>query len=307
MQVRVRYAPSPTGFQHIGGLRTALFNYFFARAHGGEFILRLEDTDQTRYVADAVDDLYATLDWLDIECDEGPTVGGGYAPYIQSQRIELYQTHAAQLVEKGCAYLAYDTPQELAELRSRKSGYDRRGRDRSPAEVERMKAAGVQPVVRFRGPLSGRTAFEDIVLGHIARDNADISPDPVLLKSDGYPTYHLANVVDDHSMAITHVLRAQEWLSSATLHTLLYRAFDWEPPSFGHIPMVLDAAGGKLSKRHGAVSIAELRAAGYLPEAIINYTALLGWSFDGTRELFSAPGAKAALLGRAHPRRAGDL
>ena len=287
MSVRVRYAPSPTGMQHIGGVRTALFNYFFARSQGGTFILRIEDTDRERYKDESLQDIYDTFSWLGVHWDEGPDVDGGYGPYVQSERMDIYRSYAEELVEKGWAYYAYDPPEELEELKEKsKEGYDRRGRKRSPEEIEELKRRGVKPVVRFMGPLEGDTVFEDVVLGKVKRKNKDIPPDPVLLKSDGYPTYHLANVIDDHLMGITHILRAQEWLSSGALHVLLYRAFGWEPPVYCHLPIVTGKDGQKLSKRHGATSAREFRRQGYLPEAIINYISLLGWSYDDSREFF---------------------
>jgi len=274
--------------QHIGGVRTALFNYFLARSQGGSFILRIEDTDQERYNNEALRDIYDTFSWLGIHWDEGPDVGGKYGPYVQSERLEHYRQYAAALVESGWAYHAYDPPEELEELKqTSKEGYDRRGRDRSTEEIENFKKRGIAPVVRFKGPLEGDTVFEDIVLGRVKRKNKDIPPDPVLLKSDGYPTYHLANVVDDHLMGISHILRAQEWLSSGALHVLLYRAFGWEPPAFCHLPIVTGKDGQKLSKRHGATSAREFRRQGYLPEALINYITMLGWSYDDSREFFT--------------------
>ncbi|TVQ98937.1 MAG: glutamate--tRNA ligase [Spirochaetaceae bacterium] len=291
MSVRVRYAPSPTGLQHIGGVRTALFNYFFARSRGGTFILRVEDTDRERYDERALQDIYDTFAWLGISWDEGPGVDGPHAPYFQSQRLELYQQYASQLIEQGAAYYAYDTPEELAAMREEQgekgSGYDRRGRNCTAEQIADYQARGVVPVIRFKGPLEGETSFEDMILGRVKKKNKDITPDPVLLKSDGFPTYHLANVVDDHHMQITHILRAQEWIPSAPLHLQLYRAFGWEPPVFCHLPMVMGKDGQKLSKRHGSTSLIEFRNQGYLPEALINYVSLLGWAYDDKREFFT--------------------
>lgn len=293
MSVRVRYAPSPTGLQHIGSVRTALFNYFFARSQGGAFVLRVEDTDRERYREDALEDLFDTFAWLGVQWDEGPDVGGPHGPYKQSERRELYREHAELLVEKGFAYYAYDTPEELsaerdaAESGSKSYGYDRRFRDMDEAALAEYRERGIAPVIRFRGPLEGTTEFEDVVLGRIKKKNKDIIADPVLLKSDGYPTYHLANVIDDHYMDITHILRAQEWIPSASLHVLLYEAFGWEPPVFCHLPMVMGKDGQKLSKRHGATSALEFRRQGYLPGALMNYVSLLGWSYDDSREFFS--------------------
>jgi glutamyl-tRNA synthetase len=291
--VRVRYAPSPTGFQHIGGVRTALFNYLFARSAGGSFILRIEDTDRERYQPEALEDIYRTFAWLGFRWDEGPDCGGPHAPYQQSERAELYRRHARELVERGRAYECFCSPARLAALKEDQQkqnlpqGYDRRCRSFSPAEREKLAAQGERPVVRLAVPLEGTTAFEDRLLGRIETANRDISPDPVLLKSDGFPTYHLANVVDDHLMQITHILRAQEWLPSTPLHVLLYQGLGWTPPAYCHLPMVLGQDGQKLSKRHGATRLGEFREKGYLPEAILNYIALLGWSYDATTEQFS--------------------
>ncbi len=293
MSVRVRYAPSPTGLQHIGGVRTALFNYFFARAMGGVFILRIEDTDQERYDPRALQDIYDTYDWLGISWDEGPRVGGPRGPYFQSQRTELYREYAQKLVDSGEGYHCFCTAERLESLRSGQEargegqGYDRLCRGIPPEEARARKAAGEKCVVRLKVPLEGSTSFHDRLIGDIERANRDINPDPVLLKSDGFPTYHLANVVDDHFMGITHILRAQEWIPSGPLHILLYRAFGWTPPEYCHLPMVMGEDGKKLSKRHGSTSLVEFRDQGYLPEAIINYVSLLGWSYDDTRQMFS--------------------
>ena len=282
MSVRVRYAPSPTGYQHIGGVRTALFAYLFAKRHGGAFVLRVEDTDRSRYVPEAVDDLYATLDWLGIVADEGPRDGGDHGPYVQSERIESYRHHARQLAASGAAYWDYSDPDERGDR-----PYHGEGRAMTAEQVQAARDAGRTAVLRLRVPEVGQTEFHDAVLGRVKRKHKDLPPDPVLLKSDGFPTYHLANVVDDHAMGITHVLRAQEWVPSTPIHLLLYRAFDWEPPTFAHLPMVMGKDGAKLSKRHGATSAREFRAGGYLAAAVINYVALLGWSLDGQREFFS--------------------
>jgi glutamyl-tRNA synthetase len=293
MSVRVRYAPSPTGYQHIGGVRTALFNYLFARSQGGEFILRIEDTDRERYSPEALEDIYATFDWLGFHWDEGPDIDGPCAPYFQSERVDLYRDYARRLVESGHAYPCYCTAERLAQLKQEQQaakkplGYDRRCRELSASEREAHEARGGGGVIRFKVPLEGSTGIYDELLGHIERANIDINPDPVLLKSDGFPTYHLANVIDDHLMRITHIMRAQEWLSSGPLHVLLYRALGWEPPLYIHLPMVMGSDGQKLSKRHGATRVGEFREKGYLPEAIINYIALLGWSYDDSREFFT--------------------
>ena len=294
MDVRVRYAPSPTGLQHIGGIRTALFNYFFAKANGGKFILRVEDTDRERYSDESLEDLYSTLEWLGIKWDEGPVVGGPYGPYIQSERFDLYREYAEQLVAEGKAYYCFCTPERLEEVRKQQAeskseyqGYDRHCAHLSDSEIKEYLRQGIKPVIRFRVPTEGKTTFHDILMGDITRRNRDISPDPVILKSDGFPTYHLANVVDDHLMKITHIMRAQEWIPSGPLHVLLYQAFGWDVPQYCHLPMVMGKDGQKLSKRHGSTAVRDFRAKGYLPEAIINYVTLVGWSLDGSTEFFS--------------------
>ena len=290
--VRVRYAPSPTGFQHIGGVRTALFNHLFARASHGAFILRIEDTDRERYQPEALEDIYRTFAWLGFHWDEGPDCGGPHAPYQQSERVQLYRRYARELVAGGHAYDCYCSTARLESLKEEQrkanlpQGYDRRCRALNAAERGKLEAEGLRPVVRLAVPLEGATVFEDRLLGRIETANRDISSDPVLLKSDGFPTYHLANVVDDHLMEITHILRAQEWLPSTPLHMLLYSGLGWTPPAYCHLPMVLGQDGQKLSKRHGATRMSEFREKGYLPEAILNYIALLGWSYDATTELF---------------------
>ncbi len=293
MDVRVRYAPSPTGLQHIGGVRTALFNYLFARANGGRFILRVEDTDRERFSEEALEDLYDTLGWLGIKWDEGPDIGGEYAPYVQSARVEMYREYAEKLIQKGDAYYCFCTPERLDGLRKKQRkeklsiGYDRHCSGLSMDEALSLRKGGKRCVVRFRVPENGETAFYDEILGEIVRENREINPDPVILKPDGFPTYHLANVVDDHFMEISHILRAQEWIPSGALHVLLYNSFGWKVPKYCHLPMVMGKDGQKLSKRHGSTSVRDFRASGYLPEALINYIALLGWSFDDSREFFT--------------------
>jgi len=294
MDVRVRYAPSPTGLQHIGGGRTALFNYFFARAQGGKFILRIEDTDQERYSDEALDDLYETLAWLGITWDEGPIVGGPNGPYVQSERFALYKEYAEKLVADGKAYYCYCTPERLDAVRaeqqaakSEQQGYDRHCRNLRAEERAEYEKQGIVPVIRLKVPTEGKTTFHDILMGDITRKNRDVSPDPVLLKSDGFPTYHLANVIDDHLMGITHIMRAQEWIPSGPLHIILYEAFGWEPPAYCHLPMVMGKDGQKLSKRHGSTAVRDFREQGYLSEALLNYVSLVGWSYDGEREFFT--------------------
>lgn len=294
MSVRVRYAPSPTGLQHIGGVRTALFNYFFARSQQGTFILRVEDTDQSRSTDEALQDLYDTLHWLNIRWDEGPLVGGPCGPYIQSQRFEIYQKYAAELVESGKAYPCYCSEERLANLReeqaaakSKEQGYDRHCRNLSAQQRAEFEHQGIKPVIRLKVPLEGSTTFHDVLMGDITRKNRDVNPDPVLLKSDGFPTYHLANVIDDHLMGITHIMRAQEWIPSGPLHVLLYEAFGWDVPQYCHLPMVMGKDGQKLSKRHGSTAVREFKEKGYLPEALTNYVSMVGWSYDGVKEFFT--------------------
>jgi len=282
--VRVRFAPSPTGYPHVGNMRSALFAWLLARHSGGSFIVRIEDTDVARKVEGAVEAILDSLRWLGLDWDEGP--------YFQSQRLELYREAARRLVTQGDAYHCYCSPQRLAEMRAEQvrrkqpPGYDRRCRELSQEERDKKEAEGITPVVRFKTPLEGQTRFGDLIWGEMVFENSTID-DFVLLKSDGYPTYHLANVVDDHQMEITHVLRAEEWLSSTPRHMLLYQALGLEPPQFAHLPMLLGADRAKLSKRHGAVSVAEYREQGYLPEAMVNFLALLGWSLDDKTEILS--------------------
>ncbi|MDR2343915.1 MAG: glutamate--tRNA ligase [Spirochaetaceae bacterium] len=293
MEVRDRYAPSPTGLQHIGGLRTALFNYLFAKSRNGKFILRLEDTDRARFDKLYVDNLYESFEWLGFHWDEGPDSGGPAAPYVQSERLGKYREHARRLIENGHAYYCFCSAERLDTLRrereagrSNEQGYDRHCRNIAPDEAAR-RTARESYTIRLKIPLGEKTVFNDALLGPVEWKNDDVSPDPVLLKSDGFPTYHLANVVDDHLMGITHVLRAQEWLSSTPLHTIMYRAFGWVPPVFCHLPMVMGQDGKKLSKRHGATSIDEFRKKGFLPDALLNYVALLGASYEEGREIYT--------------------
>ncbi|MDR0668710.1 MAG: glutamate--tRNA ligase [Treponema sp.] len=298
MQIKDRYAPSPTGLQHIGSVRTALFDYLFARSTGGKFILRLEDTDQSRCEERFVQNLYDTFRWLGFYWDEGPDVGGPSAPYVQSERREIYRNYALELIEKDRAYYCFCSTERLDKIRqereaahSSQTGYDRQCRN-IPREEARRRADGGEPcTVRLKIPLGERdapvTRYHDLLLGDIEWKNSDVNPDPVLLKSDGFPTYHLANVVDDHLMEITHVFRAQEWLPSTPLHIIMYEAFGWTAPEFCHFPMVVGTDGKKLSKRHGATSIDEFRNQGYLNEALVNYVALLGASYEEGKEVYS--------------------
>ena len=282
--VRVRFAPSPTGYPHLGNIRTALFNWLFARHNDGTFILRIEDTDVARLVEGATDMILDSLRWLGLDWDEDP--------YFQSQRLEIYCGVADQLVEEELAYLCYCSPQRLESMRQEQMkrkqppGYDRHCRYLTREQRAELKASGVTPVVRFESPFEGQTSFHDLIRGEIVFENSTLD-DFVLLKSDGYPTYHLANIVDDHLMEISHVLRADEWLSSTPRHVLLYQALGWQPPQFAHLPMILGPDRAKLSKRHGATAIDEYRDQGYLPEAMVNFLALLGWSLDDKTEFLS--------------------
>ncbi|MFH1640127.1 MAG: glutamate--tRNA ligase [Chloroflexota bacterium] len=291
-KVRVRFAPSPTGFPHVGNIRTALFNWLFARHSGGSFIVRIEDTDVARTVPGALEGILDGLRWLNLDWNEGPEVGGNYGPYIQSQRLQYYHEAAERLVAQGNAYYCFCSPERLKEMRAEQSekrlppGYDRKCRNLSKDECARLMAEGNKPVIRFKTPLSGESRFHDIIRGELVFDNATID-DFVMLKSDGYPTYHLANVVDDHMMEISHVLRAEEWLSSVPRHKLMYDALGFEMPLMVHLPMILGTDRSKLSKRHGSVSITDYRDQGYLPETMVNFLALLGWSLDGKTEVIS--------------------
>jgi glutamyl-tRNA synthetase len=276
----------------VGGLRTALYNYVFARKNGGVFILRIEDTDQARYVPDAEEKLLEIIKWSGLKYDEGPDVGGPKAPYRQSERINIYRQYAQQLVDEGKAYYAFDTPEELEEMRKQQekmgvpTKYDRRALKLSPDEVRAKLEAGVPYVIRMKVPDNETIAFADIVRGEV-EFSSDQLDDQVLIKSDGFPTYHLANVVDDHLMEISHVIRGEEWLPSTPKHVLLYRYFGWQPPQFAHLPLLLNPDKSKLSKRQGDVAVEDYKAKGYLPEALINFVALLGWNPGDDREIFT--------------------
>ena len=291
-KIRVRFAPSPTGFLHVGGLRTALYNYLFARRHGGTTVLRIEDTDRSRYVEGATENLIETLSWAGIQFDEGPVQGGESGPYVQSERTALYREHAERLLAEGKAYHCFCTPEELAASRERQMAekkdpaYDRRCRMLGEVEIAAKMKAGMPHTVRMKVPLVGQMQFRDLVRGDISV-HYDVIDDQVLLKSDGYPTYHLANVVDDHHMNITHVIRGEEWLPSTAKHRLLYEMFGWDPPQFAHLPLLLNPDRSKLSKRQGDVAVEDFRKKGYLPEALVNFVALLGWNPGGDRELFT--------------------
>ncbi|NNF57975.1 MAG: glutamate--tRNA ligase [Rhodothermaceae bacterium] len=305
MSVRVRFAPSPTGLLHIGGLRTALYNYLLARKHGGTFILRIEDTDRSRYVAEAEADIVNSLRWAGLAFEEGPGVGGPHAPYYQSERTDLYRDAADRLLADGHAYLAFDTPEAIEAMRARHTTpenpsprYDAATRMEmsnsltlSADEVQRRLDAGEEHVVRLNVPEGETVTFTDLIRGEVSFETSGVD-DQVLVKSDGLPTYHLANVVDDHAMQITHVIRGEEWLSSVPKHLLLYRALGWAPPQMAHLPLILSPTGGKLSKRSAdrlglPVNVQQYRDAGYEPEALVNFLAFLGWNPGTEQEVFS--------------------
>jgi glutamyl-tRNA synthetase len=298
----VRFAPSPTGYLHVGGARTALFNFLFARHQKGKFILRIEDTDQKRYQPEALAEIFASLKWLGLQWDEGPEVGGPSVPYFQSQRTALYRRHAEELLAAGKAYRCFCSEERLASLRREQeqarmahgSGYDRHCRGLGTAEVEKLLAANTPHVVRLKVPDNRAVVFHDLIRGDITYDSAQLD-DLVLLKSDGFPTYHLANVVDDHLMHITHVLRGDEWIASTPKHILIYEACGWTPPVFAHMPVILAPDGGKLSKRRGAASVLDYQRAGFLPEALLNFLALLGWAPGGDREIMTLDEMSAAF------------
>jgi glutamyl-tRNA synthetase len=292
LSVRVRFAPSPTGYLHVGGLRTALYNYLFARRNGGTFILRIEDTDRSRYVEGAVENLLQTLEWSGLHYDEGPIKGGPCGPYLQSERLAIYKEHALRLVAEGKAYYAFDTPEQIEAMRKEQERlkvfpkYDRRALKLSAAEVREKLDAGVPSVIRLKIPDGVTISFNDHIRGHV-EFASDLIDDQVLLKSDGYPTYHLANVVDDHLMKVSHVIRGEEWLSSTPKHVILYNNFEWELPQFAHLPLLLNPDKTKLSKRQGDVAVEDYKKKGYLKEALVNFVAFLGWNPGDERELFS--------------------
>ena len=300
-KVRVRFAPSPTGYLHIGGLRTALYNYLYAKKMGGDFLLRIEDTDRTRYVEGAIENLIAALDWASVKNNEGVMVGengvyeeGEYGPYIQSDRVKegIYQKYIDILIEKGLAYYCFCSKERLDEVRNRQKAdgliprYDGLCRSLSIEEAKKRIAAGEEYVVRLKLPTNEDIEFEDVVKGKITINTSDLD-DQVLIKQDGFPTYHFAVVVDDHLMGITHIVRGDEWISSTPKHVFLYDAFGWERPKFVHLPTVLNKQRKKLSKRHDDVSAMDFKDQGYLPEALVNYLALVGWSPDDNEEIMS--------------------
>lgn len=291
-KVRTRFAPSPTGYMHIGNLRTALYAYLIAKKNGGDFILRIEDTDQTRYVEGAVELIYRTLKRTGLLWDEGPDVGGPCGPYIQSQRMGMFREYAQKLIDSGHAYYCFCDKERLEEVRKIQEAsrippmYDRHCRNLSPEEVKAKLDAGVPYVIRQKIPLEGTTTFHDELYGDITVENSTLD-DQILIKADGMPTYNFANVVDDHTMGITHVVRGNEYLSSTPKYNLLYEAFGWEPPIYIHVEHIMKNSKEKLSKRNGDASFEDLIEKGFLTEAVLNYIALLGWSPKGENEIFS--------------------
>ena len=290
--VRTRFAPSPTGRMHVGNLRTALYEYLIAKSQGGKFVLRIEDTDQERYVEGAVDVIYNTLKVAGLNHDEGPDVGGDFGPYVQSERKNMYLPYAEQLIKEGKAYRCFCTKERLEKIQEENigGGYDRHCRDLPQEEIDRLLAEGVPFVIRQKMPVEGSTTFSDAVFGDITVENTELQ-DQILIKTDGYPTYNFANVIDDHTMGITHVVRGSEYLSSTPKYNLLYEAFGWEIPTYIHLPLIMgkneDGSVSKLSKRHGATGFEDLVADGYLPQAVINYIALLGWCPKDNQEIFT--------------------
>jgi glutamyl-tRNA synthetase len=291
-KVRLRIAPSPTGDPHVGTGYMALFNRAFAHGHGGIFILRIEDTDQTRYNEGSEREIVKSLEWLGLMPDEGPGIGGDYGPYVQTQRRDLYQKCAHELIELGHAYLCFCTKERLDALRQEQMArkepprYDRHCRYLSKEEIERNLAGGLPHTVRLRVPDEGQTTFNDLIRGEITFENKELH-DPILLKSDGLPVYHLAVVVDDHFMEISHVARAEEWISSTPLHVMLYKFFGWEAPHFAHFPVLRNPDRSKISKRKQNTSLKWYREQGYLPEAMVNFLALMGWSMPDGSEIFT--------------------
>ncbi len=295
MKIRTRFAPSPTGFMHVGNLRTALYEYLTSKHEGGDFVLRIEDTDQERYVEGATDIIYNTLKLAGLEHDEGPDVGGDYGPYVQSERLSLYKPYAEQLVKAGKAYYCFCTKERLEKLHEEGAiGYDRHCRDLSENEINDNLAKGVPYVIRQKLPLTGESTYHDLVYGDITIPNDELD-DQILIKADGFPTYNFANVIDDHTMGITHVVRGCEYLSSTPKYNALYDAFGWDIPTYIHLPLIMgksvDEEGNevisKLSKRHGSTGFMDLVNEGYLPQAIINYIALLGWAPSTNQEIFT--------------------
>lgn len=291
-KVRTRFAPSPTGYMHVGNLRTALYAYLKARSENGTFILRIEDTDQERFVEGAVDIIYNTLNETGLTWDEGPDIGGAYGPYVQSERMGIFKGYAQQLVENGSAYYCFCDKDRLEEMRivqkasNQAPHYDGHCCNMAKEEIDKLLAQGTPYVIRQKMPTEGKTGFNDVVYGYIEVDNSTLD-DQILIKTDGMPTYNFANVVDDHLMGITHVIRGSEYLSSTPKYNLLYEAFGWQVPSYVHCPPVMKDSQNKLSKRNGDASYQDLIEKGYLKEAVLNYILLLGWSPKGEQEIFS--------------------
>jgi len=300
METRLRFAPSPTGYVHIGSLRTALYNYLYAKKHEGSYIIRIEDTDQSRLVEDAITGMISSMAWANIEHDEGLFMNGDgqlkevgeYGPYVQSQRLPIYKKHVEELIEKGEAYYCFCSKERLDEVREQQKSegktpkYDGHCRHLSEDEVNQKLASGASHVVRLKLPERRNIHFTDAIKGEIVVSTDDLD-DQVLMKADGFPTYHLAVVVDDHYMKISHVVRGDEWLISTPKHIYTYEAFGWEPPQFVHLPVILSQSKKKLSKREGDVAVEDFRGKGYLPDALINYVALVGWSPEDGQEILS--------------------
>ncbi|MEK6553252.1 MAG: glutamate--tRNA ligase, partial [Bacteroidota bacterium] len=290
--VRVRFAPSPTGYLHVGGLRTALYNYLFARKNNGKFVLRIEDTDRNRYVEGAVKNLISALKWCGLDFDEGPETGGKFGPYLQSQRLDIYQKYIQELIVKGDAYYCFCTHERLEALKEEQqkqklpqAKYDKHCLSLSKSKIEENLANKIPFVVRLNVVPNQKIIFDDIVRSRVEFESNNVD-DQVLIKSDGYPTYHFANVVDDHLMEISHVIRGEEWLSSTPKHVLLYDSFGWERPIFAHLPLLLNPDRSKLSKRQGDVAVEDYRAKGFLKEALVNFVALLGWNAGDDKEFY---------------------
>ncbi|MBI9072093.1 MAG: glutamate--tRNA ligase [Melioribacteraceae bacterium] len=290
---RVRFAPSPTGYLHVGGLRTALYNYLFAKRNGGKFILRIEDTDRNRYVEGAVENLIKTMNWVGLNYDEGPDIDGNYGPYFQSERLEIYKKYADRLIEEGKAYYCFCTADRLTRLREEQqkaklpqAKYDKHCLSLSKEEIQQKLNAGERYVIRLNVKPGPKVSFNDEVRDRVEFDRDSID-DQILIKSDSFPTYHMANVVDDHLMKITHVIRGEEWLSSTPKHVLLYDYLGWELPIFAHLPLLLNSDKSKLSKRQGDVAVEDYRDKGYFKESLINFVALLGWSAGDNVEFYN--------------------
>ncbi len=291
-KIRVRFAPSPTGYLHVGGLRTALYNFLFARKNNGKFILRIEDTDRNRYVEGAVENLIKALKWSGLDYDEGPDIGGDYGPYMQSQRLDIYKKYADELIASGNAYYCFCTQERLQQLREEQEKlkvpqmkYDKHCLTLTQEEIQKRLNEKIPFVIRLNVQPNQKIIFDDVVRERVEFDSSNID-DQVLIKSDGYPTYHLANVIDDHLMEISHVIRGEEWLSSTPKHVILYDAFGWQRPIFAHLPLLLNPDKSKLSKRQGDVAVEDYRDKGYLKEALINFVALLGWNAGDDKEFY---------------------